>query len=232
MSYIFTYPFKEAVLLDNKLNICWADEEKVEKGNEISAPNRIEIDTRFQKKKLNEVNNIRENSNNYILYRGTLKLTFTWTDEDNIDSNDLDVYESYLESEVESWNYTRDLVNKTFTAELTYLGENDTWGEFPLKYFLDTSGIKFEAGDNNMGMLCVLRKNIEDNYKIRQLDIAVNGTTKIDKPICSTCYVLFSQSVEINGTTLPKHSQKRLENNELNVKNLGDIPCKVIQYYI
>ena len=76
------------------------------------------------------------------------------------------------------------------------------------------------------------RKNIEDNYKIRQLDIAVNGTTKIDKPICSTCYVLFSQSVEINGTTLPKHSQKRLENNELNVKNLGDIPCKVIQYYI
>tara|TARA_Y100000816_G_scaffold40654_1_gene25515 strand:+ start:1798 stop:2496 length:699 start_codon:yes stop_codon:yes gene_type:complete len=231
MSVVFTYKFKAPVLLDNQLQICWSDDSIMQKDNEISSTTKTVIDSRKPQPKYNDTNNIKQNSMNYVLYEGKVSITFEWTDDDGITEDDLNVYQKYLEDQSETWTWTADFANKTAKAEATYLGENNDWGEFPFKYFLDTSTIKMVAEENNTKLLCIIKSNADTDYTIRQRDIPIGETITIDKPTSSICYVLFSQPVEINGSAFDKYTQKKLTSSSVSAKNTGTIPCKVLQYY-
>ena len=231
MSVVFTYKFKAPVLLDNQLQICWSDDSIMQKDNEISSTTKTVIDSRKPQPKYNDTNNIKQNSMNYVLYEGKVSITFEWTDDDGITEDDLNVYQKYLEDQSETWTWTADFVNKTAKVECTYLGENNAWGEFPFKYFLDTSTIKMVAEENNTKLLCIIKSNADTDYTIRQRDIPIGETITIDKPTSSICYVLFSQPVEINGSAFDKYTQKKLTSSSVSAKNTGTIPCKVLQYY-
>jgi len=231
MSVVFTYTFKAPVLLDNQLQICWADDSQIKKGQEISSTTKTAIDSRKPQPKYNDTNNIKQNSMNYVLYEDKVSITFEWTDDDGITQDDLDVYKKYLQDQKETWTWTEDFSNKTAKAEYTYAGENNDWGEFPFKYFLDTSTIKMVAETDNTKLLCIIKNDADTNYNIRQRDIPAGSTITINKPDSSVCYVLFSQPVEINGSAFDKYTQKKLTSASVNVKNTGEIPCKVLQYY-
>ena len=46
MSVVFTYKFNAPVLLDNQLQICWANDSAIKKGDEISSTTKTVIDSR------------------------------------------------------------------------------------------------------------------------------------------------------------------------------------------
>ena len=67
MSVVFTYKFNAPVLLDNQLQICWANDSAIKKGDEISSTTKTVIDSRKPQPRYNDTNNIKQNSMNYVL---------------------------------------------------------------------------------------------------------------------------------------------------------------------
>lgn len=243
MNYIFTFPYDSTkfTVVENSLQLAFPNTTETKAGNEITRIGKMELDPARIKKKHPYSNKIKENQQNYFLVNGSVRVTYEWIDEDEIQESDVDAFIRYLDDCPETWTTKKDIENKKLIIEYTYTGENKNFNTFPLSYMLDTSNLSIVALSDDTEILCIMQKNYQTVWNMAHIDLQPQEEIYVTKPICDVAYVIVSQDAVIETTllgktnkdhTVPisKFSVKKLESDSVKVKNISDKPNKVIVY--
>ena len=243
MNYIFTFPYDgtKYQIVQNELQLAFPDSEKIQIGNEITRTGKMDLDPVKQKKKHPYSNKIKENQQNYILVNGSVRVIYEWIDDDEILESDVDAFVRYLDDCPETWTCIKDMEGKKLITEYTFIGENKIFASFPLAYMLDTSNLSIIALSDDAEILCIMQKKSNDPWQMTHIDLQPQEDIYVTKPDCENAYVIVSQDSVIETTllgetmkdhTVPfnKFSVKKLESNNVKLKNISDKPNKVIIY--
>lgn len=231
MTVISTVPFNETYskVLDNNLQICVSENTKI--GQELSRTKLYEkVQPDLHSTLLNGKENVTANGQNYILTEGKKSITWEWDDEP-ITESDLDELSTYINSLDETVQIFRDFENKTYKVTFEYLGENSSWNPIPFAYGLKVDTVKLKIEEDDSVLFCIQRKNDITNWNIRHIDLSPDQVFDVEKIGSNICYVLFSQEVDVGGTSISKHDCKKQTTASIKVTNTSSKPCKIIQIY-
>jgi len=216
-------------LFDDNLQISVAHNTK--DGDEIS---RTELSEKahpdLHDTLLNGNENITVNGQSHILTEGKLSAFWEW-DSEPITESDLDELTAYLNSVSETVQIFRDFDNKKYKATFEYAGDNPDWNPITFKYGLKCGKAGFTLDTDNSVLFCIERKNNITDWEIRQIDLSVGQVFDAEKIGDNICYTLFSQTVDVGGTTIPKYSCRNQTSASIQITNTSDKPCKIIQVY-
>ncbi len=215
--------------LDDNLQISFAENTKA--GDEISRTELSEIaHPDLHDILLNDNENITVNGQSYILTEGKLTAFWEW-DSEPITESDLDELTTYLNTVSESVQIYSDFENKKYKATFEYARDNLNWNPPTLKYGLKTGRAGFTLDTDNSVIFCIVRKNYIAEWEIRQVDLSVGQVFDAEKIGDNICYIIFTQEVDVNGTTIPKYSCRNQTSASIQITNTSNKPCKIIQIY-
>ena len=229
MTRILTPTFEFIAQLDDNLQISIADNTK--EGDEISRTELSEmLHPDLHTTLLNGNENITVNGQSHILTEGKMSAFWEW-DSEPITESDLDELSAYLNSVSETVQIFRDFENKKYKATFEYLGENSNWNPIIFKYGLKCGKAGLTLDKDESVLFCIQRKNYIADWQIRQIDLSVGQVFNAEKIGDNICYTLFSQTVDVGGTTIPKYSCRNQTSASIQITNTSDKPCKIIQVY-
>ena len=229
MTRIRTPSFTSIGQFDNNLQIHVADNTTA--GDEISRTELSEVlHFDLHSTLLNGNENITENGQSHILTEGKLSAFWEWTSEP-ITESDLDELSAYFSSVSETVQIFRDFDNKKYRATFTYASDNSNWNPITFKYGLKCGKAGFTLDTDNSVIFCIQRKNDVEDWNIRQIDLNVGQVFNAEKIGENICYTVFSQAVNVNGTTIPKYSCRNQTSDSIKITNTSNKTCKIIQIY-
>ena len=229
MTKLCTPPFEFIAQLDNNLQISVAD--KTIAGDEVSRTELSEaLHSDLHSILLNENENITVNGQSHILTEGKLTAFWEW-DSEPITENDLDALTEYYNSVSETVAIIKDFENKKYKATMEYTGENSNWNPIAFKYGLKCHKAGFTLDTDNSVIFCIQRMNNITDWNTRQIDLSVGQVFDAEKIGDNICYIIFSQEVDVSGTTIPKYSCRNQTSASIQITNTSNKPCKIIQVY-
>jgi len=229
MTRIRTVKFKSIGQFDNNLQVNVSENTKA--GNEISRTELSEVlHFDLHSKLYNGNENITENGQSHILTEGTLTAFWEW-DSEPITEKDLDEFTSYFNSLSETVKIVRDFENKKYKATFTFEGSNSDWNPITFKYGLKCGKAGFTLDTDNSVIICIQRMNSVEDWNTRQIDLSVGQVFDAGKIGDNICYTIFSQEVDVNGTSIPKYSCRNQTSESIKITNTSEKPCKIIQIY-
>ena len=230
MTVILKPQFKFIEQLDDGLQISVADNTKT--GDEISRTELSEmLHPELHSTLLNGNENITVNGQSHILTEGKMTAFWEW-DSEPITEKDLDELTEYFEDSVsETVEITRDFNNKKYKATFEYAGENSNWKPIIFKYGLKCGKQGLTLDKDKSVLFCIQRKSNIADWEIRQIDLSVGQVYDAEKIGNNICYILFSQTVDVGGTTIDKYSCRHQTSESIKITNTSDKPCKIIQIY-
>lgn len=221
--------FQFIAQLDDNLQIQVAD--KTMAGAEVSRTELSEaLHSDLHSTLLNENENITVNGQSHILTEGKLTAFWEWGSEP-ITESDLDELTEYYNSVSETVEIFKDFSNKKYKATMEYTGENSTWNPITYKYGLKCGRAGFTLDTDNSVVFCIQRKNNISDWNIRQIDLSAGQVFDVEKIGDNICYILFSQTVDANGTVVDKYSCRHQTSTSIQITNTSNKPCKIIQVY-
>ena len=161
-----------------------------------------------------------------MLLQGSIKVTYEWTEEDNIQSSDIDFLESLLSQDANSHNKAS--ITKTdnsFIFEFTYEVNNPTWSSRSVDYELDCNKATMEALSDDVKILCIYGRH--ENYNFKNIDIPA-GQTIVANKHGDDCYLYFSQSCAVGAKIAAEDDTLKLVSNAASVTNTSNKPCRVV----
>lgn len=229
MTKTLTPAFQFIAQLDDNLQISVSKNNKA--GDEVSRTELSEVlHPDLHSTFLNENENITVNGQSHILTEGKLTAFWEWDSEPIIET-DLDEFTAYLNTVSETVEISSDFNNKKYTATFEYLGQNVDWNPIIFKYGLKCGKAGFKLDADDSVILCIQRKNYIADWQIRQIDLSVGQVFNAEKIGDNTCYIIFSQEVDVSGTTIPKYSCRNQTSASIQITNTSNKPCKIIQVY-
>ena len=229
MTIKLTFTFKFIEQIDDNLQISIAD--KTVAGDEVSRTKLSEaLHFDLHSTLLNENENITVNGQSHILTEGKLTAFWEW-DSEPITESDLDELTEYYNSVSETVEIVKDFENKKYKATMEYTGENSNWNPITFKYGLKCGKAGFTLDTDDSVLFCIQRMNNITDWNIRQIDLNVGQIFNAEKIGDNICYTIFSQSVDVDGTTIDKYSCKNQTSSSIQITNTSDKPCKIIQVY-
>ena len=114
---------------------------------------------------------------------------------------------------------------------MEYTGENSSWNPITFKYGLKCGKAGFTLDTDNSVVICIQRQNNISEWNIRQIDLSPGQVFDAEKIGDNVCYVIFSQTVDVNGTTIDQYSCRNQTSSSIQITNTSDKPCKIIQVY-
>ena len=179
---------------------------------------------------LNNNPNITVNGQSHILTDGILTAFWEW-DSEPITQNDLDQLSAYYNSVSETVQIFQDLNNKKYKVTMQYTGENSNWNPITFKYGLKCGKAGFTLDTDDSVVICIQRNAHIEDWNIRQVDLDDGQIFDVEKIGEDICYTIFSQRVDVDGTTIDKYSCRNQTSEKIKVTNLSNKPCKIIQIY-
>tara|TARA_R110002050_G_scaffold249912_2_gene387789 strand:+ start:777 stop:1469 length:693 start_codon:yes stop_codon:yes gene_type:complete len=221
--------FKFIHQLDDNIQISAAYNTKA--GDEISRTELSEIlHPDLHSEFFNNNENITVNGQSHILTEGKLTAFWEW-DSEPITESDLDELTEYYNSVSETVEIFKDFDNKKYKATMEYTGENSNWNPITYKYGLKCGKAGFTLDTDNSVIFCIKRTNSVADWNIRQIDLRVGQVYEAEKIGDNICYIIFSQSVDVGGISIPKYSCRNQTSSSITITNISDKPCKIIQIY-
>jgi len=164
--------------------------------------------------------------NNNMLLQGSIKVTYEWTEEDNIQSSDIDFLESLLGQDANSHNKAS--ITKTdnsFIFDFTYEANNPTWSSRSVDYELDCKKATMEATSDDTKILCIYGRY--ENYDFKNVDIPA-GESVVANKHGNNCYLYFSQNCAVGEKDVAEDDTLKLVSNAVTITNTSSKPCRVV----
>mgnify|MGYP001268139228 FL=1 len=229
MTRILTPSFRFIAQLEDNLQVSVSKNTKA--GDEVSRTELSEVlHSELHSALLNENANITVNGQSHILTEGKLTAFWEWNSEP-ITESDLDELTGYYNSLSETVEIVKDFENKKYKATMEYTGENSSWNTIAFKYGLKCGKAGFTLDTDNSVVICIQRQNNVSEWNIRQIDLSPGQVFDAEKIGNNVCYVIFSQTVDVNGTTIDQYSCRNQTSSSIKITNTSDKPCKIIQVY-
>ena len=164
--------------------------------------------------------------NNNVLLQGSIKVTYEWTEEDNIQSSDIDFLESLLSQDTNSHNKaTISRTDNSFIFEFTYEANNPTWSSRSLDYELDCNKVIIEALSDDVKILCIYGRH--EKYNFKNVDIPA-GENIVANKNGDNCYLYFSQNCTVGEKSVAEDNTLKLVSNAVTITNTSSKPCQVV----
>ncbi len=229
MTIVLKPQFQFIAQLDDNLQVSVSKNTKA--GDEVSRTELSEVlHSDLHSALLNENENITVNGQSHILTEGKLTAFWEWNSEP-ITESDLDELTGYYNSVSETVEVSKDFNNKKYKATMEYTGENSSWNPITFKYGLKCGKAGFTLDTDNSVVICIQRQNNISEWNIRQIDLSLGQVFDAEKIGDNICYIIFSQTVDVNGTTIDKYSCRNQTSSSIQITNTSDKPCKIIQVY-
>lgn len=158
-------------------------------------------------------------TNSLILTRGTGRLIYKWTENDDLTTQQVDQFRAYLASvfpSSEGHSIVMDIPNKTITVSVVAAGDLEEFSNVRPHWGLNCSfaEISFDEGAD---LLCVLRTSEDkDSWETLYRDGQKNSEVTVRR-VGEECYVIFGRPVIKDGTSLQAFKPYKLTSDEITV---------------
>lgn len=172
------------------------------------------------------ISGLQRSGENHILTSGTI--TVVWTLAENITSQQITNYTTWLASDMPTATITHDSTENTITMVYTAEYGQTSFKSLPVSYspLRTNAKMTFSTGSD---FACFLRTDgSPDSWTVDYRDIAASGSATIDKE-GTHCYVFFSEAVTVGSNTRNAYELYKITSSSITAS--ATTACKVIRLY-
>lgn len=182
------------------------------------------------------LSNVIKNTNGHVFVNGSFQFEWSW-DAGAIPEADVDAYLNLFNSENINPHFTleKDYANNRIIGNLLTPNDRiDNWVSMYIRWHIAAPRAKCTFMSDESEIVCVTRLNGSFNkYSFDQKTIEPDVTLEIDRPTCTTCYVLFTDHLYKAGSTtlLMKNKLYKLSSANIGVMNPSNSRIRILRYY-
>lgn len=184
------------------------------------------------------IQNVVKNTNGHVFLNGTFIFEWEW-EPGTISEANVDEYITLFNSDNINSNYTltKDFANNKLIGNLSIsdgVPLMSNWSSIQMRWMLAAPKSKCTFTSNDSEVICVSRLNgVYPLYTFEQRTIEGGETLEIQKPDCTSCYVMFTDHLlkAENSMVLMKAKLYKLSNPSITLTNPGPNRARILRYY-
>nr|BAR25710.1 hypothetical protein [uncultured Mediterranean phage uvMED]BAR25753.1 hypothetical protein [uncultured Mediterranean phage uvMED] len=178
-------------------------------------------------------NKIQKSLNNYLFMKGKLKVSYEWSEDENITQEIVDKFWelALINNPDDSYAIKFNEANKSGYI-IDYGGYITEWAERSSTWEIASNKASLEALEDNTVVICAAGTSYGWNYK--NIDLPSQQTTAFNKE-GDICYILTGDNCEVTvgetTHTFPKYDCKKLTSSECLIKNVSNETTRIVAIY-
>ena len=168
----------------------------------------------------------------YTFTKGKVKVTYTWTDDENISDEDVDFYISLLEQQEELLDAVKEKNTNSLSVTYEEQFKFNSWKDPFFKHELATDHKKTEMMTDGTECVCVISSDPE--CKIKHLALKSQTSADTNKQ-GNDCYLYFAGAAKVNVGETVKNTDKdqviKFDSSFCTIENNTDNDFMVIMIY-
>lgn len=178
-------------------------------------------------------NKIHKSLNNYLFMKGKLKVSYEWTDDENITQEVVDKFWelALINNPDDRYAIKFNEANKSGYI-MDYGGYITEWTERSSTWEIASHKASLEAREDGTVLICAMGVSYGWGYK--NIDLPPQQTTTFNKE-GETCYILTGDTCQVTvgdtTHTFSKYDCKKLVSSECSIKNVSDNTTRIIAIY-
>jgi len=180
--------------------------------------------------------NVIKNTNGHIFVNGSFRFEWEW-DAGTIAESDVDSYLNLFNSENINPHFTitKDFANHKLIGNLDIPNDRiDNWMSNYISWHIAAPRAKCTFTSDESEIVCVTRiNNTFDQYSFDQRTVEPGESLEIQRPNCTSCYVMFTDLLLKTGTdvALMRTKMYKLINPSISVTNNNSSRVRILRYY-
>jgi len=180
------------------------------------------------------LSNVIKNTNGHVFFKGAYQFEWEWNPgevtEEEMDSYIAEVLPAIINPSV---SFTKDVENNKLIMSMTSADmQVSGWAGQLVQWHPKAPKALIRSMSDDCQFVCVTRLNDTYNdYTFDQTTIEPGHTLEISRPDSSVCYVMFSDHVTKDTTTLLSKKMYKMTSQTLSVTNNTQERVRVLRYY-
>ncbi len=179
-----------------------------------------------------DCNKIQKSLNNYMFMKGSLKVCYEWTDDENITQEAIDKFWELAKNNPDDSYAVKFTESNKLGYTIDYGGYVTEWSERSSAWEIATNKAYLEALENNTVVICAV--GFAHGWTYKNIDLPPQQTTNFNKE-GETCYLLTGDTCEVTvgetTHTFSKYDCKKLSSSECSIKNVSNETTRVVAIY-
>lgn len=179
-----------------------------------------------------DYNKIQKSLNNYMFMKGSLKVCYEWTDDENITQEVVDKFWELASHNPDDSYAVKFTESNKLGYTIDYGGHVTQWSDRSSAWEITTNKAYLEALEDNTVLICAV--GVSHGWSYKNIDLPSQQTTTFNKE-GETCYILTGNDCEVTvgGTThtFSKYNCKKLSSPECSIKNVSNETTRIIAIY-